>query len=128
MPCNQTSYPHGTLPAGKTYRFGETAESECSSVCRFAGTGGGAALKETAAAAVAECDNFINGIPVESTVVQSGVQINEFDYVGANMICSPCQALIYGDEQSIGYSWRVGIEYCCIDGLYVGPDGASGPC
>lgn len=117
MPCNQTTYPHGTIPANRTYRFGETAESECSIFCKQQP---GPVTLDSVATALAQCNDFINGREVPT------LEGTEFNYVEENMVCEPCTAQPTFDE--LGYDWVVGIGYCCIDGQYVGPDGVSGLC
>lgn len=124
MPCNSTSYPHGTIPANRPYRLGETAESKCSDICiEYTHTVivGPDALLE-------DCNTIINGGTPE---FESG-DLPIFDYVGEDMVCSPCSVECTdfqdGEIFFTGCKWIVGIEYCCIDGQYVGPNGVSGPC
>lgn len=121
MPCNQTSYPHGNIPANRTfYTFGATAESECYTVCHITADNYLDGEQES----IDRCNRIING---EEGWDIFQPELNRFNYVEAGMVCEPCTPLCF-EGPSSGCNFQVGIEYCCIDGQYLTPDGVSYPC
>lgn len=128
MSCNQTSYPHGTIPANRAYTFAETAESECSTFCKiYQLTPGEPAIPTDVL--LDQCLKIINGgtPEVEEYLGETNLPIG-FDYVEAGMVCTPC-SIGCEDYDITGYCWwQVEIEHCCLDGQYFGPGDISGPC
>jgi hypothetical protein len=111
MPCETTSYPHGTIPAER--RFLNFLAVECENICTIITT----STLNGESGSLEDCDRFINGQCPELN--DCGNDINTFDYVSAGMVCEPCSAVCF-DEPGTGCNWSVGLTYCCGDSVLRG--------
>jgi hypothetical protein len=114
MPCDTTSYPHGTIPAER--RFLNFLAEDCENTCTIITT----SILEDESESLASCDRWINGqCPVNGPEgeVSCGGDINTFDYVSAGMVCEPCSTFCTVGESSAGCNWSVGLLYCCGDSV-----------
>lgn len=134
MPCDTTSYPHGTIPGDRRYLRFLDADNECENTCVVIVSDPPDLTYADAATALANCLGWINGgcPPPDGCGNEFGTSpasINTFDYVSAGMVCEPCSTVdVISPEVNVysGSYWRVGLSYCCVDSLVETADLANG--
>lgn len=122
MPCDTTSYPHGTIPGERRYLniLGLADGAQCEDTCFTISTGS----LNGEAESLENCNLWINGQCPGP--FGCGGDINTFDYVAAGMVCEPCSVVCTVGESSAGCNWRTALSYCCVDGLIETADWGHG--